>query len=846
MADIDIKELAKQLLSELKEISSGGNSSAPPTPATGQPPAEAPGLPTAGLITALREAFEKLTAAILGSKPAEKVSESIQIATAFTGLKDASNLATTAIGNLAGEIPYLGAAFKKAGLDFSEELKIARAGGTGVGQGDASSLRERALEAGFKSVQEYIDYLKTSYGNNLRTIGRTAEDSSQKLGDVASRLSGTLEGQNLLKRNLMTSDQLAQIAGIAAEGKSSMLKSNEGRQALAEEAARLAVKIDAQSKITGETTDKIIQDRKDQQSSAEEQLRLQALSNDQQRLQYTQNQQLFATQGKSMQEVVGVIQAGGRLTKDQQAMLQTATGGRGGQLIQLIREQKRTSGLDAADPARIAADKRLQDFTANMSAYQNSPAFARYIGTTGNDQQRAAGLKLQQENKEKQGIGVIMANDAVTPAEAKRRQEEAAKQAGRGYRQESLLNEKQVPNVGAKPYEVLAEANEQGRKTAIAIAGQVTGIVNALGRNSEGLEKFREFLNLAVGKPGETQEQRNKMVQDYFNDLTSNASGKVPGTDGSTGRPLAVTTPAMNVNANNVVVQPATTPPATTPPVTAPVTAPVEGSRGKGTYGETGAAAEIKDVVAQLHKGETVLTPDQRENMIKDSANAAFDKILGKKNSKEAEGQTTQYKNNDKNDAAFIKLQQDSETDRSTRANIPVPTPSPVNISDLRTEITEGLTQTTARQTADMERIKADMSKQAATIKNPTQIETPKIDTSFAKQAEQMLENQTEGVFGNLRTVFAKRQQQMSPNITDEFKNYQPKVATVTPTTQPAPQVAQPKIESIENVTLKDLNDQLMMLNKSIAQLVYSSTTNGTFAEQQIRVTKKLSGNRFG
>ena len=109
-----------------------------------------------------------------------------------------------------------------------------------------------------------------------------------------------------------------------------------------------------------------------------------------------------------------------------------------------------------------------------------------------------------------------------------------------------------------------------------------------------------------------------------------------------------------------------------------------------------------------------------------------------------------------------------------------------------------------------------------------------------------MLENQTEGVFGNLRTVFAKRQQQMSPNITDEFKNYQPKVATVTPTTQPTPQAAQPKIESIENVTLKDLNDQLMMLNKSIAQLVYSSTTNGTFAEQQIRVTKKLSGNRFG
>ena len=840
---LTVDELRKMLQEALQP---GGNSGAPPTtPAAGSAaaPATTPsGLPTAGLVTALIEALSKLTTAITGSKPADKLSESLQIVTAFTGLKDASNLATGAIGNLAGAVPYLGAAFKKAGLDLSEELKIARAGGTGVGQGDASSLRERALEAGFKSVQDYIDYLKTSYGNNLRTIGRTAEDSSFKLADVASRLSKTDEGQNLLKRNLMTSDQLAQIAGIAAEGKSSMLKSEEGRQALAEAAAILAAKIDAQAKLTGETTDKIIQDRKDQQSSAEEQLRLQALSNDQQRLQYTQNQQLFATQGKSMQEVVGVIQAGGRLTKDQQAMLQVATGGRGGQLIQLVREQKRTAGLAVSDPARMEADKRLRDFTANMSAYQNSPAFARYINTTGNDQQRAAGLKVQQENKEKQGIGVIMANDQVTPAEAKRRQEEAALNNGRGYTQEGLLNEKQVPNVGAKPYEVLAEANEQGRKTAIAIASQVTGIVNALGRNSEGLEKFREFLNPLVGPPGQTVEQREKMVQDYFNDLSGgNAPGKVPGVDNNTGRPTVVSTPAMNVNANNVVVQPAAT-----PPVTAPVTAPVEGSRGKGTYGETGAAAEIKDVVAQLHKGETVLTPDQRENMIKDSANAAFDKILGKKNSKEAEDQNVQYKNNDKNDAAFIKMQQDSETDRSTRANIPVPTPSPVNIGDLRTEITEGLTQTTARQTADMERIKADLSKQAATIKDPAQIETPKIDTSFVKQAEQMLESQTQGVFGNLRTAFAKQQRQAGPSINDEFKNYQPKVATVTPANQPAPQVEQPRIESRENVTLKDLNDQLMMLNKSIAQLVYSSTTNGTFAEQQIRVTKKLSGNRFG
>jgi hypothetical protein len=109
-----------------------------------------------------------------------------------------------------------------------------------------------------------------------------------------------------------------------------------------------------------------------------------------------------------------------------------------------------------------------------------------------------------------------------------------------------------------------------------------------------------------------------------------------------------------------------------------------------------------------------------------------------------------------------------------------------------------------------------------------------------------MLENQSQGVFSNLRTAFAKQQRQSGPSITDEFRNYQPKIATVTPAQQTPIQPAQPKIETRENVTLKDLNDQLMMLNKSIAQLVHSSSTTSTFAEQQIRVTKKLSGNRFG
>lgn len=829
MAELTSEEL-KRMLTEILQPNGPANSAAP-TPAPGAAPAAAPGLPTAGLINSLITAITNLTAAITGSKLADKVSETTQIATAIGGLKNASDLASGALSKLAGEIPYLGAALKKVNLDLNEELKIARAGSQiGVGQGDPSDLRERALAAGFKSVQDYIEYLRSSYGNSLRTIGKTAEDSSQKLGEVAAKAAGTREGQNLLTRNLITSDQLAQIAGIAAEGKSAMLKDAEGRQALAEETARLAVKIDAQSKVTGQSVDEIINDRKQRQASVEEQLRLQSLANDQQRLQYTQNQQLAASQGKSMQDVIGQIQAGGRLTKDQQQLLQAATGGRGGQLIQLIREQKRTSGLAAEDPRRIEADKRLADFMAKMSAYQASPEFARLGITTSNTDQAAAIRKLQEENKEKSAIRNVMQESGVTAPEAKRRVEEMGLQQGRGFRQEGLYAEKQVPNVGAKPYEMLGEANEQVRKTTVALAGELNRLNNSVGRNTEALDKAREFLNLAAGPKGQTQEERSAMVRKSLDDITGSAGGTVPGTDQVTGRPLAVTTPAVNVNATNVNVQPTTTLPATTPPATTPpATTPVPDTRGKGTYGETGATAEIKDVVAKLHKGETVLTPDQRETMIKDSANAMFDKILGKKNNKESEDQNVQYKNVDKNDPEFVKMRQDNAAERADRAEF-------MRSREVADPMYEGGKRFETY----------DIREEVAKLKDPAQIKTPTIDTSFANQAESMLESQTQGVFGNLRTAFANRQQQTSPNLSDEFKNYQPKTATVTPAAPAPVQPEQPRFEARENVTIKDLNDQLMMLNKSIAQLVQTSSATTNFAEQQIRVTKKLSGNRFG
>jgi hypothetical protein len=193
-------------------------------------------------------------------------------------------------------------------------------------------------------------------------------------------------------------------------------------------------------------------------------------------------------------------------------------------------------------------------------------------------------------------------------------------------------------------------------------------------------------------------------------------------------------------------------------------------------------------------------------------------------------------------------MRQDNEAERAERAKFmrsrEVADPMYAGGKRFETyDIREEAAKLGEKQAAAVSKIKLS---QPTTINDPSQIKTPQADTSYATRAERMLENQSQGVFSNLRTAFAKQQRQSGPSITDEFRNYQPKIATVTPAQQTPIQPAQPKIETRENVTLKDLNDQLMMLNKSIAQLVHSSSTTSTFAEQQIRVTKKLSGNRFG
>lgn len=842
-------KLAQDSIDALAQALRGGNSAAP-NPQPTATPSPGPVQDINPIVATLKEVADKLATvagwmAKQGGVDTEKLKGVPEAATGVLALKDSSYGASKAIDLFASKVPVLGAMMDVTGLSLTKLLKLSQEGTKlGVGQGDPTALMKQAGAAGFKDADQMLDFFRQNYSNNMRLIGRNADDALQKYGDFAQKTLATDLGKRLINTNIYNADDIAKIAAIAAAGKTDMLRDPEGRRALAEKTGELAAKIDAQSKITGESRDAIIQNMLATQNSTKAQLEMQALSNDQERQNYLKNQQMFDGMGKDMQNVVGTIYAGGRLSKEQKATLQAATGGRGGQLIQLLREQRRTAGLADNDPMKIEADRKLREFMAGMNEYQKSQLFAQQAITTGNDRIRQAAFNAAEQNKIAPGQAATQRQQGVTAPQAYDRQINEALQNLRGYRQEGMYMGpgRQVPTYGAELYKELNSANEQVRKNAASAADALHKYNSELARNTDLLNDVRKANEAIAGRP-KTQEENNKAVKDALDEAirsTMNPGGAtVPGTNPIGGVP------------NNAIITPKT--------------------RGTGTLGETGLATEPKDDIVKIHKGETVLTPDQKNDMIKDSANAAIDKMLGKSNPRDPENQEVRYKNVDKNAPEFVEMRRQIEAERAERAKYTRTREvnDPFYKGGKRWE-TYDIREEEAKQKAATEATpvtppKPEVPKVESTTSSQNTVQNQYADLrNFAKQrkagksGEGAANEVNKAVIGMLSEIQSKMGIGESAaldkvkgkifgnsSVAQQFKDFQPKVPTPPAVATEAAKAVDTKMVPKETVTLKDLNDQLIQLNSNIKQLVSHGSATAQFAEQQVKATKGLSGNRF-
>jgi len=786
-----------------------------------------------------------------------------QLATGFLNVRDASNAAKNSLNAIGGVAERFGGILGKAvtisGKLLDEYRDMAnQANKVGIGQLNAAQLQEEAQKAGYKNGKDYLDQLAKTAGNSLKTIGESNELSSRKFLEFAKDVQGTPQAQKLKGLAGVSPEEIAQIAAIAAGGKTNQLNSKEGREELIAKTAEMSNNINRLATVTGQSREQIIASMQEYNKSARGQLELQAVGNDQTRDALQSSRVATAGLGQTMQNITSTIIAGGALNKDQRTQLQVSTGGRAGQYMRAARDVRRTAGLAEDDPQKIAAEERMRSEVARANQYQNSKQFAQRALTTQDPNQKAAYERAQAENTQKFGQGAAQ-RTGLTAEEAQRAQLVGLGDAAiSGRTQEGRDRPYGAPgtqNEGARTTQALNSVYESARMNAASASGELRKLNTELGQSPEKINAVRQTLERAFG---------NNTNQDESDKRMSGAGKKL------------VETVAPGASTE----------------VTKQRKAAGEGpKREHGTLGEIGQATEPKDVVAKLHKGETVVTPEQLKNLLSGSASNAINDVMKSATTKtptvgaggldvskitsglkeitttissvSGGGSTTRssVENDDakaaKKELEAVKAQYQTDRDGirsqvktnlgpdakgidviramkdnpqakalearmleisskiearisagTTTKTVTEPNTKSVSIADIQKNIAQGLGQVDAQKKVEA---------QAAKINNAVtpEINRAKINNAESESIDSITKTSDKAVPDNLEEI--------------EYKTEEPMFE-----------------EQSNKVGLNDLNEQLIQLNTSIRQLIEHSAETAETATKQVKATKRLSGNRFG
>jgi hypothetical protein len=791
MADLDYGQIATKLLEAIKEAL-GNNSEAKKA---ASPIAAPSGDPMA--------IFSKGTTDFIGMLTKELP----QLATGFFNVRDASNAAKNSLNFVAESAAKYGGVLGKAAAESYKLLDEYRdmanqANKVGIGQLDYSQLTAEAQKAGYKNGKDYLEQLAKTSGNSLKTIDQSNELSSRKFLEFAKDLQGTPRAQKLKGLAGVSPEEIAQIAAIAAGGKTTQLNSKEGREDLLAKTAEMSNNINRLSTVTGQSREQIIANMQEYNKSARGQLELQAVGNDQTRDALQQSRVATAGLGQSMQNITSTIIAGGALSKDQRTQLQVSTGGRAGQYMRAARDVRRTSGLAEDDPQKIAAKERLQAEVARANEYQNSQRFAQRALTTQNPEQRAAYEKAQAENAQKFGQGATQRATGLTAEQAQRAQLVGLGDAAiSGRTQEGRdrpYGAAGTQNEGARATQALNSVYESARMNAAAASGELSKLNRELGQSPEKINAVKQALERAFGN-NTNQDEADKRLKDagakVIETVTPGASPKVVKE-----REAAGEGPKRD-----------------------------QGTRAHGTLGEIGQVSEPKDITARLHKGETVVTPEQMKNLLSGSASSTINDIMKSATISSVTGGGSTTRSTVENDDAKA-AKKELEAIKAQFQN---------EKNDIRTQVKSNLGE--GAKPMDVVRAMRD-NPQAKALEARMQEATAKLSARVS--AGTKINNAVEP--GINRTTINDSESESAESISSKLSAVKSnKLATEPEETEYASE--EPNFEEQSNkVGLNDLNEQLIQLNTSIRQLIEHSAETVETASKQVKATKRLSGNRFG
>ena len=256
-------------------------------------------------------------------------------------------------------------------------------------------------------------------------------------------------------------------------------------------------------------------------------------------------------------------------------------------------------------------------------------------------------------------------------------------------------------------------------------------------------------------------------------------------------------------------------------------------TRDTGTLGMTGQLFEPKDFVGKVQKGETVLTPQQFENLVRGVSNST-----GIQFPPEIKTMFETMNTNIKTVPKPADMQ--GQTDLMNALL--------TNVNDvLQGSKKEGAESLDVNEA--MEKVKKDMSSAASQLKAQMSSSNPEALFQSAFKAQKMFGN-LDAVIPNNPITKTGEAAKTIPEATKKAKDaeaeidVQKRAAISASPAGVTPQATTSLIPaSAGKSTLDDLNTQLIQLNKTMGELVSYTADAASTAEKQVRATKRLDPN---
>jgi hypothetical protein len=517
MADITTDDLRKMLIEILTP-----NNSGPQAPGAGKSGS------TGGANSSIIDSLVK-NAGELAGKFKDIVSAGLRLETAWnTAGERIGNEAAGAMATLrkygGGPLAAMGdAAIKQSQQSMGNS-------NAGIGGGSFMEMTTGLRSAGL-TLEDYKTALNSSKGA-LNSFAGNANSRAEQLNSTGSKLQDAAQSFGLT--NQINKDELGKIMLISQMGRTKELASQESQDKAAGAAVRLADTINRASISSGKNRDVIEREMAERLSSAEVQAQLKNAT-DEQRQSIIASQAAIAGMGKGAGDAAQVIQAGGRLSQENQIQLMSMGPKAMGEFMkgnQLLANAKN-------EQERDAAQKLIDRSKVDTAEYQKTKGFQKLLQSAP-DQLRGGLRTAYQENLEAGGINATQANRAPgqTPQQA-----EAERQAGVKNLAASKT-ESGAPNPQAAPQKAMTQLNDAAFNSAVSSLTLLNKEIVKLTNSKAGIDMWGKAIEGVYGKGGDVEKSMNVILNagKQILGVTTNGGGTT-GTGTTSTAPATSTTP---------------------------------------------------------------------------------------------------------------------------------------------------------------------------------------------------------------------------------------------------------------------------------------------------------------